>query len=458
MNRNEAVVSGRYRRSTKFRPPVVCAQNQPQIFGRGGMDPRVAQRHAAAVERESEAEGVRVSGQRDGAQTRRGDATRAVWRGFPRERTSISGALFLRPNPTIVNAMHLTARVDAAIRRHRMLEPGRARRRGRLGRRRFGLPAPPAAGLAPAWGLPPHRPAPRTTACAAPNPTPMQQFVARWRGASGCPSSSRRPTAGAAGNLEQEAPARPHGLLPAPAGAGPVDRVAAGHTRSDQAETVLFRFLRGSGTAGLAGIRPVTGWGLVRPLLDIEPRGGRSLAASAAPSLARGFHQREPALRPQPHPPRPAAATRARVEPRHRRRRSPARPIGPSRRGVLGRRDRTGLPRARRRRGSGAVLRPRRVFAACPGRRPAPGPPRHRARQGRSAVDRLSPCPSASRILRMPRGGHGRGSSCPGSTVRALVRIRLPPGRLASQPSGSRSGAAARSPPAADSADLSGTH
>ena len=49
-----------------------------------------------------------------------------------------------------------------------------------------------------------------------------------------------------------------------------VDRVATGHTRSDQAETVLFRFLRGAGTAGLAGIRPVTRKGIVRPLIEIE--------------------------------------------------------------------------------------------------------------------------------------------------------------------------------------------
>lgn len=52
--------------------------------------------------------------------------------------------------------------------------------------------------------------------------------------------------------------------------AGKLDRVALGHTRSDQAETVLFRFLRGSGTAGLAGIRPVTPDGFVRPLLGID--------------------------------------------------------------------------------------------------------------------------------------------------------------------------------------------
>jgi tRNA(Ile)-lysidine synthase len=44
--------------------------------------------------------------------------------------------------------------------------------------------------------------------------------------------------------------------------------VALGHTRDDQAETVLFRFLRGSGLAGLAGIKPVAD-GIIRPLLDI---------------------------------------------------------------------------------------------------------------------------------------------------------------------------------------------
>ncbi len=49
-----------------------------------------------------------------------------------------------------------------------------------------------------------------------------------------------------------------------------VHRVATGHTRSDQAETVLFRILRGSGLTGLSGILPVTGESLVRPLLEID--------------------------------------------------------------------------------------------------------------------------------------------------------------------------------------------
>ncbi len=51
--------------------------------------------------------------------------------------------------------------------------------------------------------------------------------------------------------------------------AAPCDRIATGHTLSDQAETVLFRILRGSGTTGLAGIHPA--WGrLIRPMLEIS--------------------------------------------------------------------------------------------------------------------------------------------------------------------------------------------
>src|SRR5512137_2006852 len=43
--------------------------------------------------------------------------------------------------------------------------------------------------------------------------------------------------------------------------------VATGHTRDDQAETVLLRLLRGSGARGLAGIPPRRGT-IVRPLID----------------------------------------------------------------------------------------------------------------------------------------------------------------------------------------------
>ena len=51
---------------------------------------------------------------------------------------------------------------------------------------------------------------------------------------------------------------------------GTVQRIATGHTRSDQAETVLYRLLRGSGLLGLSGILPVTREGIVRPLLELD--------------------------------------------------------------------------------------------------------------------------------------------------------------------------------------------
>ena len=72
------------------------------------------------------------------------------------------------------------------------------------------------------------------------------------------------------GNLEQAARHARLEFFRAQRAAGLVDRVALGHTRSDQAETVLFRILRGAAGAGLAGIRPVTSDGLVRPLLEVE--------------------------------------------------------------------------------------------------------------------------------------------------------------------------------------------
>ncbi len=47
-------------------------------------------------------------------------------------------------------------------------------------------------------------------------------------------------------------------------------RVALGHTRDDQAETVLMRLLRGAGPAGLAGIPPVRDGWIIRPLIDVS--------------------------------------------------------------------------------------------------------------------------------------------------------------------------------------------
>jgi tRNA(Ile)-lysidine synthase len=68
-------------------------------------------------------------------------------------------------------------------------------------------------------------------------------------------------------NLEQTARDVRRSVFLAAIQSGRVDRMAVAHTRSDQAETVLFRLLRGSYTTGLAGMRPVSPEGIVRPLL-----------------------------------------------------------------------------------------------------------------------------------------------------------------------------------------------
>jgi tRNA(Ile)-lysidine synthase len=72
------------------------------------------------------------------------------------------------------------------------------------------------------------------------------------------------------GNLEEAARHIRQAFYSELIAAGTLDRVATGHTRSDQAETVLYRILRGSGLTGLAGILPVTNEGIVRPLLEID--------------------------------------------------------------------------------------------------------------------------------------------------------------------------------------------
>src|SRR5262245_11694149 len=71
-----------------------------------------------------------------------------------------------------------------------------------------------------------------------------------------------------AGNIEQEARRARREFFGGLIRDGVCDRVALGHTRDDQAETVLFRVLRGSGPAGLAGIHPASA-GLIRPLIEV---------------------------------------------------------------------------------------------------------------------------------------------------------------------------------------------
>ncbi|MFT3915895.1 MAG: tRNA lysidine(34) synthetase TilS [Anaeromyxobacteraceae bacterium] len=88
------------------------------------------------------------------------------------------------------------------------------------------------------------------------------------------------------GNVQAAARrARYAALRQAAADAG-ATRIATGHTRTDQAETVLMRLLRGAGARGLAGIPPRRG-AVIRPLID------RSRAEGLAHLVARGLAWRD---------------------------------------------------------------------------------------------------------------------------------------------------------------------
>jgi tRNA(Ile)-lysidine synthase len=72
------------------------------------------------------------------------------------------------------------------------------------------------------------------------------------------------------GNVEQEARRARYDFFGHQIAAGTCEVVATGHTLDDQAETVMYRFLRGAGTAGLSGIRPATTSGIIRPLIELR--------------------------------------------------------------------------------------------------------------------------------------------------------------------------------------------
>ncbi|WP_165066318.1 tRNA lysidine(34) synthetase TilS [Paludisphaera rhizosphaerae] len=101
-------------------------------------------------------------------------------------------------------------------------------------------------------------------------------FVADLSGSLGLPFDlgSWAPTR--TGHFEADARAARHAWLAGIAKERGAAAVAVGHTRDDQAETILHRIVRGTGPRGLAGIparRPLApGVTLVRPLLDVSRR------------------------------------------------------------------------------------------------------------------------------------------------------------------------------------------
>lgn len=106
-----------------------------------------------------------------------------------------------------------------------------------------------------------------------------RDFVADQAAAAGLPFVWREVIDGEAGggkrspeDAARQGRYRALARLAAEAGAR---RVATGHTRTDQAETVLLRLLRGAGLTGLAAMRPDAPWPapdaprLIRPLLSL---------------------------------------------------------------------------------------------------------------------------------------------------------------------------------------------
>ena len=71
----------------------------------------------------------------------------------------------------------------------------------------------------------------------------------------------------ASGNVQAEARRARYRALETAAARVGATRIATGHTRTDQAETVLLSLLRGAGARGLSGIPPRRG-AIVRPLID----------------------------------------------------------------------------------------------------------------------------------------------------------------------------------------------
>jgi tRNA(Ile)-lysidine synthase len=108
-----------------------------------------------------------------------------------------------------------------------------------------------------------------------------QEFVRRLAESYGLPFESKRLEAPPkTGSIEEQARLLRYQFLVDVAARHKLRAIAVGHTSDDQVETVLMHLLRGSGSAGLSGMRPRTplddwiglertqGLSLVRPLLE----------------------------------------------------------------------------------------------------------------------------------------------------------------------------------------------
>jgi tRNA(Ile)-lysidine synthase len=102
----------------------------------------------------------------------------------------------------------------------------------------------------------------------------------------GVPFHGLRIQVGAGASLQAQAREARYAALLRLASERGASRVAVGHTRDDQAETVLARLLRGSGLQGLAAIDPCRADGVIRPLIDCERADVHAIARAHFSELA----------------------------------------------------------------------------------------------------------------------------------------------------------------------------
>ncbi|MDS1270260.1 tRNA lysidine(34) synthetase TilS [Lipingzhangella sp. LS1_29] len=99
---------------------------------------------------------------------------------------------------------------------------------------------------------------------------------------------------GRAGGPEGAARRARYAALDSGAEAHGAESVLLGHTRDDQAETVLLRLARGSGARSLAGMSPCSGR-YRRPLLDVDRSTVRNACAQMGLTAWEDPHNRDPA-------------------------------------------------------------------------------------------------------------------------------------------------------------------
>lgn len=106
-------------------------------------------------------------------------------------------------------------------------------------------------------------------------------MVAQWCAARGIGHATLIPDEAPRGNVQAWARAMRYRLIEAWRGAQGIDWIMTAHHADDQAETLLMRLNRGSGVAGLAGVRARSGR-VIRPLLDVRKGALQAVADAVA--------------------------------------------------------------------------------------------------------------------------------------------------------------------------------